>query len=189
MDDEPSLIDQALGGNTAALGQLVRRYQDRLFTSVMHVVGQYEEAEDVVQETFVRALTKLDSFRQDSSFFTWIYRIALNAALNRNRRRRASFPLGTRREGEGRDPADPGEMPHDRVLRLERAEQIRWALHQLSDEYRIVLVLREIEGFDYATIGHVLDISIGTVRSRLHRARALMRDQLGRLFRGSLPEQ
>jgi RNA polymerase sigma-70 factor, ECF subfamily len=185
VDDETSLIDQALGGDTAAFGQLVRRYQDRLFTSVMHVVGHREEAEDLVQETFVRALTKLDTFRQDSSFFTWIYRIALNAAVNRNRRRRSPLPLDTQRDGEGRDPADPGETPHDRVLRLERAEQIRRALHQLSEEYRIVLVLREIDGFDYDTIGRILDISIGTVRSRLHRARALMRDQLGRVFRRS----
>lgn len=188
MDDEFSLIEQSLGGNTAAFGLLVRRYQDRLFTSVLHIVGHRQEAEDIVQDTFVRAFAKLDSFQRHSTFFTWIYRIALNAALNRNRRLRPVVPLNLLAEGDRRDPADRGAMPEDRLLRAERDEQVRWALNQLSEEFRAVLVLREIDGFDYETIGRILDVSVGTVRSRLHRARGAMRAHLARRFPESARE-
>ena len=104
MNDDQQLIEQALRGDSAAYGQLVRRYQDRLFTSLVHIVSSREEAEDVAQDTFVQAMLKLSSFRQDSSFYTWLYRIAVNTALYRQRRRRQEPSVDAARALPGNDP-------------------------------------------------------------------------------------
>ncbi|MFO7901912.1 MAG: sigma-70 family RNA polymerase sigma factor [Pirellulaceae bacterium] len=187
MINERQLIDQALDGDPAAFGQLMRRYQDRLFTSIVHVVGQREEAEDIVQDAFLQALLKLNSFRRDSSFYTWLYRIALNLTANRHRRNRREVSMDPPPSGSLADPADPNELPVQHMLRHERGEQIQIALQALSEEYRTVLVLREIDGLDYQSIARVLEVSVGTVRSRLHRARALMRDRLRQRPSETLP--
>jgi RNA polymerase sigma-70 factor (ECF subfamily) len=178
VSDDQHLIERSLGGDTTAYGQLVRRYQDRLFTGLVHVVSCREEAEDVVQDTFVQAMLKLRTFRGDSSFFTWLYRIAVNIALHRHRRRRPETSLDAARVQTGDDPVDPGDNPQDRLVREERAADIQRALAQLTEEFRLVLVLRDLEGFDYQSIAKILDVSLGTVRSRLHRARSLMRQRL-----------
>ena len=182
---EAQLIEQALQGDTAAFGQLVHLYQDRLFTSIVHIVGQREEAEDIVQDAFVQALLKLNSFRRQSSLYTWLYRIAINAALSHQRRAPPIIPLDPQVNDRQSDPTDPCDPPAEHLLRAERAAQIQAALGRLSDEFRTVLVLREIDGFDYETIARILSISVGTVRSRLHRARSLMREQLQRLHHGT----
>lgn len=186
MTNEVQLIEQALEGDSAAFGQLVRCYQDRLFTSIVHVVGQREEAEDIVQDAFVQALLKLSSFRRDSSFYTWLYRIAFNAAVDRRRTARPEVSIDQAPSGTRADPTDPSDPPTEQMLRTERAAQIQTALSRLSEEFRAVLVLREIDGFDYEAISRVLDVSVGTVRSRLHRARALLREQLRRLHLGTM---
>ncbi len=185
MTGEEQLIGKAQQGDAVAFGQLVRLYQDRLFTSIMHLMGQREEAEDIVQDAFVQALLKLPGFRRQSSFYTWLYRIAINVALNRQRRSPQVISLEPANSQPGHDPTDPNELPADRLLRTERARQIQTALGRLSEEYRTVLVLREIDGFDYDAIARILNISVGTVRSRLHRARSLMRDQLRHIHHGS----
>lgn len=178
MTNEQQLIDQAIKGDSAAFGRLMRCYQDRLFTSIMHIVGQREEAEDIVQEAFLQALIKLSSFRRDSSFYTWLYRIALNLSANRGRRSRREVSMEQGSSGVSNDPAAPTDLPAQHMLRSERSEQIRCALRGLSEEFRTVLVLREIDGLDYQSIARVLEVNIGTVRSRLYRARSLMRDRL-----------
>jgi RNA polymerase sigma-70 factor (ECF subfamily) len=188
VNDDQQLIEQALHGDTAAYGQLVRRYQDRLFTSLIHVVASREEAEDVAQEAFVQAMLKLNSFRQDSSFYTWLYRIAVNTALYRQRRRRQEPSLDAVRAIPGHELPDPGVDPSDRLMREERATEIQRALSRLAEEYRLVLVMRDVDGFDYRSIARILDVSVGTVRSRLHRARSLMREQLRHHHHGSRAE-
>lgn len=187
MSNDIDLIEKALKGDSAAFGQLVHCYQDRLFTSIVHVVGQREEAEDIVQDAFVQALVKLHSFRRDSSFYTWLYRIAFNLAVNRRRRGSPEVSMEQGAPGPGGDPADPSDQPAQRMLRDERGEQIQAALNGLNEDFRTVLVLREIEGLDYQSIARVLDVSVGTVRSRLHRARALMRDRLRQMRHGTPP--
>ena len=187
MTREAELINRTLQGDSTAFGQLVRRHQDRLFTSMVHLVGQREEAEDIVQDAFVQALQKLPAFRHSSSFYTWLYRIAINVALLRRRRSRPEVSMDHPPIGIAAEPVDPGEAPQESMLRAERSAQIQRALGMLSDEYRTILVLREIDGFDYETIGRVLEISIGTVRSRLHRARTQMREQLKRLHHRTPP--
>jgi RNA polymerase sigma-70 factor (ECF subfamily) len=176
--DDALLIDEALGGDSAAFGQLVQKYQDRLFHTVVHVVGSREEGEDVVQEAFVQAFLKLDTFRQDSAFYTWLYRIAFNTAVSRRRRRRVEVSVEHTRQISGAEPLDNGELPSDNLLRQERAGQVRAALGALSPEHRTILVLREMEGCCYETIADILSLPIGTVRSRLHRARLQLRDEL-----------
>lgn len=185
VNDEKQLIAETLAGNAAAFEQLVLRYQDRLFNAMTHVATAREEAEDVVQEAFIQAYLKLKSFQQTSSFFTWLYRIAFNLAISRKRKRREECSVDEHREQTGREAVDGGEDAAERVLREERAVQVRSALDRLSDEHRAILVLREIEGCDYETISAILDLPVGTVRSRIHRARMQLREQLQPLLEES----
>lgn len=179
MTTDAELISRTLQGDTIAFGHLVHHHQDRLLTSIVHLVGQREEAEDIVQDAFVQALVKLGSFQGSSSFYTWLYRIAINSARARYRQRRPETPIDL---GDGKVPdrADPSIPPTEHVVRIERAEQVRRALQRLREPYRSVLVLREIDGCDYQSIAEILETSVGTVRSRLYRARALMREELER---------
>ena len=188
MSDDEQLIEQTLRGDSAAFGQLVRRYQDRLFTSLVHIASSREEAEDVAQDTFVQAMLKLATFRRHSSFYTWLYRIAVNTALHRQRRHHQAASVDATRAVTGNDPVDQVGDPADRLVREERAAEVQQALSRLTEEFRLVLVLRDVEGFDYQSIARILDVSIGTVRSRLHRARSLMREHLRHHQYGSRTE-
>jgi RNA polymerase sigma-70 factor (ECF subfamily) len=176
--DDHELIASALRGDSVAFDALVRKYQDRLLSAVIHVSGSRVEAEDVVQEAFVQAYLKLSSFAGGSSFYTWLYRIAFNGAISRRRKRRSSAVLEQTRDLAAHEPADNNEPVGDRLLRHERAIQVRQALAELPDEFRVVLVLREMEGCDYESIARILELPIGTVRSRLHRARLQLKEQL-----------
>jgi RNA polymerase sigma-70 factor, ECF subfamily len=178
VSDDAQLIDQALNGQSEAFGQLVLKYQDRLFNTVFHVVGHAEDARDIVQEAFVQALVKLESFRRESAFYTWLYRIAFNVAMSHKRQRRATVSMDRLRETTHMEPLDEEDNPAECLERKERCRQVRHAIGQLAKEYRAVLVLREIDGCCYETIADVLDLPIGTVRSRLHRARLQLRDEL-----------
>lgn len=177
MVDDNQLIEAALAGNSAAFGDLVRKYQDRLYTTMSHLLGSSEDAKDVVQDAFVKAFVKLESFQRASGFYTWLYRIAFNTAMSGQRRRRPAQSVDLRHDG-GEEPLDPSAAPGDRLEREELANQVRGALDTLSDEHRTVLVLRDIDGCDYEAMAKILDIPVGTVRSRLHRARLQLRDQL-----------
>lgn len=175
MTDDLALIEAALEGDRAAFGDLVHRYQDRLHAAMLQVTGSTEEAEDVVQDAFVRAFLKLDTFQHHSQFFTWLYRIAFNSALSRMRRRRVMTSIEQARESIGEEPVDDAEPPDAQMLREERIASVQIALRKLSDDHRTILVLREMEDHAYEQIAEVLQISIGTVRSRLSRARAQLR--------------
>lgn len=181
MVDDQQLIESALAGNSAAFGDLVRKYQDRLYNTMTHLMGSSEDAQDVVQDAFVKAFVKLETFQRSSAFYTWLYRIAFNTAMSRQRRRRPTESVDLRQE-HGLEPLDPGAAPDDRLDREELAEQIRMALATLSDEHRTVLVLRDMDGCDYETMAKILEVPLGTVRSRLHRARMQLRDQLKKVL-------
>ena len=178
MSDDTQLIDQALKGQTEAFGQLVLKYQDRLFNTVVHVVGHAEDARDIVQEALVQAFLKLESFRRQSAFYTWLYRIAFNVAITHRRRRRPMMSTDRGREANNMDPPDHDDSPAEALERKERCRQVRRAIAQLEEEHRAVLVLREIDGCCYETIAEILDLPVGTVRSRLHRARLQLREEL-----------
>tara|TARA_R110002049_G_scaffold2750_4_gene21899 strand:- start:40162 stop:40839 length:678 start_codon:yes stop_codon:yes gene_type:complete len=169
--DESQLIDRALQGDRAAFAELVETNQDRLFASMLQVTGSPDEAEEVVQEAFIRAFVKLDSFQQNSQFFTWLYRIAFNSALTRRRRKRERISLDYHREASGLEVVSADDAVDEPMLRDERVAMVRQAMDTLTDEHRSILVLREMDEHSYETIAEILEISIGTVRSRLSRAR------------------
>lgn len=177
-ETDANLIRQTLQGNNGSFGELVRKYQDRLYNTVVRIVGNQSDAEDIVQEAFVRAFTKLKDFRQDCAFYTWLYRLAVNLAVTHMRKRERSISLDTSRELGFGEPLDQEESAEDSLIREERAPAIAAALAKLNKQHRTILVLREIERFDYATIAEVLCLNVGTVRSRLHRARTQMRKVL-----------
>lgn len=176
-DDDQSLVEACRAGDPDAFGVLVRRYQDRLYPTVLRLTGRTEDAHDLLQEAFFRAFLKLRDFHGDSSFYTWIYRIAVNLALSGRRRRRAVA------EGQGGDLPDPADDSGltDPALPLERAERedrIHRALQALAEDHRAVVVMKDLDGLRYEEIAAILRIPIGTVRSRLHRARCELRERL-----------
>ena len=178
MNDEETLIESALAGNSSSFEVLVTRYQDRLYTAMISVVGSTDEAEDVVQEAFIQAYLKLNTFQQNSRFFTWLYRIAFNYALARRRRHRGHMSLEESREIAGVEPTSRVESPDHRMRQKEDVQLVHRALALLSEDHRSILVLREMEDMAYEEIADVLSISIGTVRSRLNRARFALKQQL-----------
>ncbi|MBP88787.1 MAG: RNA polymerase subunit sigma-70 [Planctomycetaceae bacterium] len=179
--DESQLIDASLQGNSAAFGELVQLHQNRLYNAMVHFCGNMTEAEDVVQEAFVQAYLKLASFQRNSAFYTWLYRIAFNTAISRKRRQRNEASVDQVREQSGIEPLDSGDQPGDQMMRDERAALVHKALGLLSEEHRAILILREMDGCDYEQIAEALSINVGTVRSRLHRARTQLRDRLQEL--------
>lgn len=182
VDDQ--LIELTLAGDREAFGGLVRRYQDRLHNGMVQILRNETDAEDTVQEAFILALTKLHTFQGRSGFFTWLYRIAYNVAVTRMRQRKPTVSIsGTAAEFELSLPATE-PMPDAGILQRERAEQLMRALDQISGEHRAILVLREMDGMDYCAIAEILDLPIGTVRSRLHRARLQLKELLESMFEG-----
>ena len=177
-ETEPGLVAAAVQGNRDAYGQLVRKYQDRLMTTVYHVVQDRTDAEDLCQEAFLRAFVHLRTFSGRSAFYTWLCRIALNLAIGEHRRRQRLSSLESTRESTGEEPADRGDLPGDRLVRKESLSQIQKALAALAPDQRAVLLLRTVDGLNYQEISQVLDLNVGTVRSRLHRARMQLRDLL-----------
>jgi RNA polymerase sigma-70 factor (ECF subfamily) len=187
--DEHGLIEASRAGRTDAFGLLVRRYQDRLFPTLLRLTGSAEDASDLLQDAFLRAYEKLGRFEGESSFYTWLYRIAVNLALSERRRRRPRLRSVDSHDRDAREPAaDPCDC--DPSLPLERAERekrVQQALDALAPEHRAVVVLKEYDGLRYDEIAAVLAIPVGTVRSRLHRARCELRERLKDLVDAESP--
>jgi RNA polymerase sigma-70 factor, ECF subfamily len=179
-DDDRRLIEQCLGGRRDAFGELVSRYQARLYNVVIRLVDHADDAADVVQDAFLNAFQSLPSFKGDAEFFTWLYRIAFNSAISLKRRKRATVSLDAGGPDGGIDPDDPSEYvkPGQALQRMEDEAQLQEAMSRLSSEHREVLVLKDIEGMKYEDIAEILGVPIGTIRSRLHRARLELRDLL-----------
>ena len=174
--DDRQIIQAVLNGDSERFGSLVVKYQDRLFNGVARMLGNASDADDVLQDTFLQAFRKLSTFREDSSFYTWVYRIAINAAINLRRRQRRMLTLSDESQINDRLVTDPELGPEKRLEHSDEVRELQDGLNQLSDEHRNILVLREINGMSYEDISELLDMPIGTVRSRLHRARLQLRD-------------
>jgi RNA polymerase sigma-70 factor (ECF subfamily) len=189
--DDHRLIADSLKGQTAAFGELVRRYQDRLFNTVYRLVDSTEDAQDVVQEAFLHAYQSLDRFKGDSQFFTWLYRIAVNSAISLKRKQRVVLSLHADREGQGGvpEPHDASEysQPDQALERADEERRIQAALNRLSPEHRAVLILKDLEDQKYETMAEILQVPIGTIRSRLHRARLELREVLEKTERQIQP--
>ncbi|MCC7349615.1 MAG: sigma-70 family RNA polymerase sigma factor [Phycisphaerales bacterium] len=190
------LMRQAREGDRAAYGQIVRACQDRLYNAVLRLVGDREEAQELTQEAFTRGLMKIESFRGEAGPYTWLFRIAMNLAISQLRkvRRHRVFSLdrpaatkGSPRLVESDDQAaslldrvarDPAPLPSEQLEQRERDQQVLAALGRLEADYRAVLVMRDIEGFDYQQMADILEMPLGTLKSRLFRARLALREQL-----------
>jgi len=179
-DEDRRLIAECLGGRQDAFGVLVSRYQGRLYNAVIRLVAQPEDAADIVQDAFLNAYQALHAFKGDAELFTWLYRIAFNAAISLKRKKRATVSLGAGGLEAGIDPADPSEYvkPGAAIERSEDESQLLNAMHRLSPEHHEVLILKDIEGLKYEEIAEILSVPIGTIRSRLHRARLELRELL-----------
>ena len=179
-DDDRRLIADCLGGNREAFGELVSRYQGRLYNAAIRLVDNAEDAADVVQDSFLNAFQSLASFKGDAEFFTWLYRIAFNTAISLKRKKRPTVSLDAGRaggDGGGIDPTDESEYtrPGAALERTEEERQLHAAMARLSHEHREALVLKDIEGLKYEEMAELLGVPVGTVRSRLHRARTELR--------------
>ena len=177
-ETETGLLAAAVQGNRDAYGQLVRKYQDRLLATVYRVVQDRADAEDLCQEAFLQAYMHLGTFAGRSAFYTWLCRIALNLAIGQLRRGPRRPSLEWTHQSTHGEPADRGDLPGDRLVRQESLSQIRKALAALEPDQRTVVVLRVVDGLNYQEIAQTLDVKLGTVRSRLHRARTQLRDLL-----------
>ncbi|HAB11364.1 MAG TPA: RNA polymerase subunit sigma [Planctomycetaceae bacterium] len=181
--NDQQLLELCRDGDDAAFGVLVERHQDRLFHSLVSMLKSREDAVDIVQEAFFQAHRKLDTFRGDSAFYTWLYRIATNRALSflRKQKQKPTSIEGLN-ETSGFDPPAPDDhsQPLKMVLREEHRQLVRETLDELSDDYRVVLVMKEFEGLRYDEIAELTENPIGTVRSRIHRGRIELADRLKR---------
>ncbi|MGB7156584.1 MAG: sigma-70 family RNA polymerase sigma factor [Tepidisphaeraceae bacterium] len=197
-DDD--LFRKAQAGDRGAYGQIAIRYQHRLFNAIVRMIGDREEARELTQETLVRGLSKIDGFRGESQPYTWLFRIAVNLSISRLRKvsRRRTFSLDAPSRGNGRPGYDDDQAagliervrsrdqdagPAEQAEHRERNEQVVAALGRLDAEYRAVLVMRDIEGFDYQQMADVLGLPLGTLKSRLFRARLALRDELKEYMR------
>ena len=184
---EESLVSRCRAGNMAAFGELVERYQHRLFNAIVRLVGNHDDAEEITQEAFVRALQGLKRFRGNSRFYTWLFRIGMNLGINLVRRRgrvKMQSLDGSAEHGGGQAAGllgvveDDTESPTRQVEMKEAYENALAALAELEPETRAVVVLRDIEQLSYAQIGRIMVVPVGTVKSRLFRARMMLRERL-----------
>jgi RNA polymerase sigma-70 factor (ECF subfamily) len=185
LSDE-DLVALARKRDDGAVRALIKRHNRRLFRMVRALVRDDNEAEDIVQETYVRAFTGLDRFRGDAAFSTWLTRIALNEAYGRLRRKRPVVDIAAI---DNADPADGGQVimfplspvqpgPEAEAAREQVRHILEHAIDHLPEPFRMVFLLREIEGLDTEAAGELLSIKPGTVKTRLFRARRLMRAEL-----------
>lgn len=187
MDDDKAMIRAVKAGDATAYRGLVEKYQTRVYHVVYGVVRNREDAKDLTQDVFVKAYRKLDGFREDSRFYTWLYRIAMNLAIDFTRRRARSPVSGLEDEVATRD-ADGGiadthtaDGPRRQLERKQLHTAIMDAVEALPDNQKQVILLREVEGLSYKEIAEVLEIAEGTVMSRLFYARKKLQSVLAPL--------
>lgn len=194
--DDLTLVHRSREGDQQAFRILVERYQRRIYAVALGMMKDPEDARDVAQEAFIKVHRYLDRFKGDSSFYTWIYRITANVAIDRLRSRKGEGVSLDERMAQGEvESTQPGFLstrlgtnPQKSTLRRELAEKMAEALQQLPPKHREILLLREVEGMSYEDLASVLDVPKGTVMSRLFHARAKMQKLLEDYLDGDDPE-
>jgi RNA polymerase sigma-70 factor (ECF subfamily) len=186
------LIERIKNGDHAAYDDMVARYWDRIFARVHHLLKNQQDAEEVTQDAFIRAHRGLANFRGDASFSTWLYQIATNLAHNRywywfRRKRDYSISLDQPLSVDGDLTLEnvmpsEGETPSEAAVTQEFVDRVSNCMHGLGDKHREVLILRNVKNLSYEEISQTLDISVGTVKSRIARARESLRDLMGSDF-------
>ena len=178
MTDDAQLVQAHLAGDKRAFDAIVSKYERRVWSICLRVCTDIEDARDAAQETFITAYRTLHSFRGDALLSTWLHRVAVNTSLDliRRRNRRRDTPFDSVPDA----PSD-NTPPDELAIRSQRAQIVHRALAHLSDEHRVVIALHDLEELQYPEIAEVLNIPIGTVKSRLHRARVELARLLGHL--------
>ncbi len=175
--DEMVLVKQARQGDLGAYDELVRRYQERIYATVYHMTANHEDANDLAQEAFIKGFQALKSFKGGSSFYTWIYRIAVNKTINflKQRKSRAQLSLDDLDFNAEHDPdlvaLISDKTPRREVNLTELQEKLNTAMQKLSEPHRLVVTLHDVQGMSHEEIAEIMDCNIGTVRSRLFYAR------------------
>jgi len=178
--DELSIIDRFKNGEKVAFEELVLKYQDRIYNLCRHMLGNAHDAEDAAQDTFIKAYHNLDNFRPEASFYTWLYRIAVNTCLDY--KKKPFFESFLKKTDEGEEFIDEPASDRPSPEKLYESKQIGLALNssigKLPSKLRTAIVLKEIEGLSYEEIADILEVSIGTVKSRISRAREELKRHL-----------
>jgi RNA polymerase sigma factor RpoE len=176
-DDERELLRRAKAGELTAYDDLVRRYQERVYATIYHMTSNHEDANDLAQDTFIKAFQALQSFKGDSSFFTWLYRIAVNKTINhlKQRKRRNHISLNDLDLNAEHDPdlvaLISDKTPRRDVNLAELQEKLNAAMQKLSEVHRMVVTLHDVQGLSHEEISQIMGCNVGTVRSRLFYAR------------------
>ncbi len=189
------LVDRFKGGDSAAFDQLVTRYWDRIYGMVNQLLRNQQDAEEVTQDAFIRAHRGLTNFRGDSAFSTWLYQIATNLARNRywywwRRKRDKSISFDAPVSGDNDTtlaeliPAEQ-ESPEDATVTQEFVSRVAECMEELNEKHREILILRNVRNLAYEEIAEILGISVGTVKSRIARARESLRERLGQEFQNN----
>ncbi|MBV9158642.1 MAG: RNA polymerase sigma factor [Acidobacteriaceae bacterium] len=187
--DEPALVARAKAGDMSAFSDLVQHYDRRIFRMAKQITQNDDDAEDVLQESFLKAYTHLDDFQGNSKFYTWLVRIAVNEALMKLRKRRSDRtvpldePIDTGEDEMVREIAVWDENPEETYSREELAQILDQAIQSLKPAYRTVFILRDIEELSIEETAEALSLSISAVKSRLLRARLQLREKLTRQFK------
>jgi len=180
------LVRQIQAGQVHLYTELVRKYQDRIYNTCWRLCGDREDARDLTQDVFLKGLASIRGFRGKSGFYTWIFRIAVNMSISHRRRSVKRRTVSADDWSSGGDESQAGGLlrlvrdevatdPSEAAMQRESHERVAKALADLDEDYRCVLVLRDLEGFDYQEIADILKLAVGTVKSRIHRGRLALR--------------
>ncbi len=175
---DEELVARYKNGESRAFDQIVDRYERRVYAIALRMSGSPHDANDITQEVFISSLRALRRFRGDAKLSTWLHRVAVNAALDHGRRKKRR-PVQTFDELPERPSGDPG--PEEEAEQAARAAEVHRALSDISDDHRAVIVLHDLQGLDYAGVAEALGVPVGTIKSRIHRARVELARRLGHL--------
>ena len=183
-ETEQSLVRKAKNGSIEAFEELVVEHEKIVYNIIYRIMRNPEDTYDLSQETFIKAYTKLKQFNEQSKFSTWLYRIATNTSLDELRRRRGKETVSTDKKIQGEESQippqhiDERENVEDQIIEKEKTKIIECALQELSEDHRVILILRDMQSLPYEEIAQVLEITPGTVKSRISRARTQMKNIL-----------
>ncbi|MFZ5641905.1 MAG: RNA polymerase sigma factor [Bacillota bacterium] len=178
------LVEMCKQGDLAAFEQLVEKHQSRVYTIAYRYMGNYADASDLAQEAFIKIYRSLGSYRGEASFQSWMYRLVTNACMDELRRRGRAKTVSIEELMENKKGltmsrvTTKSRLPEDAVIRRELQREVQNVLNTLSDEHRAIVVMRDIQGYSYEEIAELLQCSLGTVKSRLNRARHVLKEKL-----------
>ncbi|MEG6616837.1 sigma-70 family RNA polymerase sigma factor [Peptococcaceae bacterium 1198_IL3148] len=180
---DKELIEKSLSGDYIAFEELIHKYENKVYTVAYRFMGNHADACDLAQEAFIKMYQALPKFRGDSSFMTWIYHITANVCRDELRRRQKKQTLSLDDDSDDNVAPkftiasdEPG--PEEIIESLELSTQVQQCLNMLSEDYRLILIMREIQGLSYDEIAETMNISLGTVKSRLSRARSVFKEKI-----------